>query len=227
VRPARDRRSADLVIATATSLDAETTEQIRQIYSTSFPASERLDFDELLRSCQSPERTLFVAASGLSAIGFAVVLDLPDVRSQLLEYIAIAPAVRNRGIGTALLRAVTVVRRQPANRGLFIEVEPVVGTSAERRLRQRRIAWYQRNRAQLVAGVTRYQIPDLASDGRRRLELQLFWLPVRSAAVPRGSALKAGLRSLYRHSYELAADDPLVLDVLASVTEDRSPAGER
>ncbi|MBI5649713.1 MAG: GNAT family N-acetyltransferase [Chloroflexi bacterium] len=189
-------------------------DSLRALYESSFPASERADFDALIASVARGERLHFIATTNDDLVGFALLFPLRDTDAILLEYFAVASSQRGRGIGSEILQRVVGRLREPrAETGIILEVESdTEGDSAEHARRARRIAFYERNGARVIEHARNYRVPNLAGAGT--LAMKLLWLPLRDhAPLPTDEQLRAHIRAIYTQAYELAADDPLVLTI--------------
>ena len=80
-------------------------------------------------------------------VGYALLTDTSDRQTVLLDYLAVVPEQRGAGFGSAILRALHDEFAPDRRRGLLVEVEAVDAApdDAERRLRSRRVAFYQKN----------------------------------------------------------------------------------
>jgi ribosomal protein S18 acetylase RimI-like enzyme len=165
-------------------------------------------------------RDCYLAADGDELQGLAAVLPLHGCPAVFLEYLAVAPAARNAGIGARILgylRELTGTAR-PGTEGVIFEVDrPEDATdSAERDLRERRIGFYQRNGAAVLEAGRNYRAP--ASEGGGTLAYLLMWLPVAPGALPpAGARLKAYVTAMFTQSYELSEDTALVHELVARV----------
>jgi ribosomal protein S18 acetylase RimI-like enzyme len=192
----------------------EASSHLRALYTSSFPASERADFDALIASVARGERLLFIATINDDLVGFAMLFPLRDTDTVLLEYFAVASRQRNRGIGGEILqRVVARLRDARAETGIILEVESdAEGDPAERALCARRIAFYERNGARVIETTRDYRVPNLAGAGT--LAMKLMWLPLRDhAPLPANDQLCVYIRAIYLQVYELATDDLLVLTI--------------
>ncbi|MBI5035279.1 MAG: GNAT family N-acetyltransferase [Chloroflexi bacterium] len=196
-------------------LDPRQAAQLRAIYESSFPPSERGDVSKFAAAIASRVYSLFTAIDGNDLLGFAVTLRLTPSDVHLLSYLAVAQQARNRGIGEKLMRGATQLLRDNAHAtALILEVEsPDESNAEERHLRERRIEFYRRLGATMIEGAPRYRAPNLAGTGT--LNFKLMWLPlVDSAKVPTGEQLKQLVLAIYVQSYKLTSGDPLVVEAL-------------
>lgn len=211
-----DPLSPDILIARESRLEPKQVDQFRRIYVESFPPSERNDFDELVQEISHDNHWLFTVKTGGKLVGIAVILPSIMPRVHLLEYLAIAPAWRRRGLGSGFIHEIS--NNLPAGASaIVLEVEtPEDGTGEEIRIRQRRIEFYLRNGAHVVECAPRYRVPNLAGPGT--VGMKLMWLPLETVPVPTGILLAKCLLAIYTKSYGLPADDPLVQTGLSNLT---------
>lgn len=118
-------------------VDDSVTDAVEDLYMSSFPASERFPFGNLLSFHESGDAEMLWADDGGFA-GFAYVV--PSVFGSFLLYLAVVPEMRGRGIGSGMLDGIK--RRDPGGT-VFLNVEPAEGPDAESRAR--RIGFYMRN----------------------------------------------------------------------------------
>lgn len=192
--------------------------QVRTIYFDSFPPSERTDFSDIVASVTNKTRWLFTAMRVNSLIGFAITMPLQNVDVHYLEYLAIAKETRSQGFGSTFLQAVLDTLRTTENAsGLIFEVESDdYGTEQERQLRKRRIQFYRKNGADLIERAPLYSIPNLAGEGVIRMKL--MWIPLTTSIESLTKhKLKDCIRSIYKQSIGLSADDPFLQAVLGDI----------
>lgn len=189
---------------------------MRVIFDGSFPPEERLLFAEIAASLDRGERLCFLAREAGEAVGFAIVLPLPDVPGvALLDYLAVAEARRGQGIGSALLEALRARLDRPGAVGIILEVEPphTAQDAAERRRRERRIAFYQRHGIHLLELARPYMMDAYTETGL--LEMRLMWWPLGPAGgLPSAELVARCIRSLFVTVYGRSPDDPALREML-------------
>jgi len=182
------------------------------VYQASFPASEREDTDSLLASIADGQRVCDVATIDSAVVGLAVSKSLSVPGTGALEYLAVDPEHRNRGLGAQFLAVLRqrLMAAQGPSLGYILEVErPEDADGAEQELRRRRIGFYERNGASVIACAPEYRAPDLAGPGS--LRYVLMWLPAAGPqAPPMGTLLRELLTAVLTESYMLDPDDALV-----------------
>jgi GNAT superfamily N-acetyltransferase len=96
-----------------------------QIYSASFPPVETKPVEKVKRMLRTdPDYHLYVARSNGTIVGISLLYVFRRLQIGLLDYIAIVPSHRKKGIGTKLFNYSLEEFRKSANpRGLLIEVQ--------------------------------------------------------------------------------------------------------
>lgn len=111
----------------------------RSLYEEAFPPAERKDFDYLLTQQADGLYDLWAVTDDSDHfVGLVTAVRYQEY--VLLDYLAVCPAHRGRGIGHHILAA---VRRQYAHLHLFLEIEVPCDTADNARQRERRLAFYQ------------------------------------------------------------------------------------
>ncbi len=192
--------------------------QLRRIYEASFPAEERVLWEDLISGLGSGGVQLFVAERGDHVVAFGATACIPEAAAHLLEYFAVAPELRNHGEGGALLTAILQRLAGPRADILLGEVErPQDAEGAERRVRERRLRFYERHGALAVKCAPAYRAPNLA--GRGTVAYLLFWIPLgKEAAEPIGTRLRYAVSGIFEKGYARTRDDALLRDVLDDLT---------
>jgi GNAT superfamily N-acetyltransferase len=194
-----------------------------QIYHESFPAAQRIADEALLRFVPEPQEEpgaslFYVAEDARQSIGFAAGVHVTSMRLAYLAYMAISPEWRDRGVGSALLRALVEcwfrLRPKPPH-WLFMEVErpELGGNEEERRQRQRRIAFYESHGCQRLNAD--FQAPPIGPE-LLIVPYSILMLPMFEPDL-RLPALRVALADLYREVYGLPEDNPLVVNCLQSM----------
>jgi GNAT superfamily N-acetyltransferase len=186
---------------------------IASIYEASFPLSEREDFDYIFRD----DRGQLVWTSSIDGdlVGFAVLVELGETGSALLEYIAVGDAQRSRGTGRLLLDTIAADVAERVQH-IVLEVEQPAA-SPDASLSERRLGFYRRWGAAEVACLRSYFMPDFTSvDGR--VPMILMDRPHRpELPILAGDALRAVLTAIYDAEYASVRDRSFLDDLLAEV----------
>jgi len=209
---------SDVRVVRQSCLGGRIASQVEAIYLASFPPCEREAFSELANGVKKGDELAFIAEEG-NVVGFALVQRLSGAGVFLLGYMAVAGERRGRGIGSTLLQYVARdLRRRENAEGLLIEVEPPdEGPDDELDLRRRRIEFYRRHGAQVIAEAGSYRMPDLSGEGS--LEMRLMWLALGTdGRMLSGQKLRDIIVSIYKDSYGRPEDDPLLRSVLQGMT---------
>ncbi len=205
-----------LTIRRQPHVETEQEHDFRSILLDSFPPSELDDIPTLLASIGSDQRLLYTASLDSHLIGFAILVPIVAPGIHLLEYLAVSPAQRNRGVGAQLLRSVTAALSDGTD-GILLEIEsPEDAADEERLMRDRRIGFYLRQGAVPVTCAPNYQVPDMT--GPSTLGMKLFWLPLQDASPPSGTRLRDCIVGIFSKSYGLPATAPIPAAVLAGLT---------
>ncbi|MBR6521542.1 MAG: GNAT family N-acetyltransferase [Oscillospiraceae bacterium] len=114
--------------------------KIYRLYRLAFPREERKPFSSIREiHCNHRGDVWYCTANG-HFVGFASTVRGSDL--VLVDYLAVSPAARNGGIGSAILGALR--GKYPAHH-LFLEIESVWEDVPDRDIRLRRKAFYLRN----------------------------------------------------------------------------------
>jgi ribosomal protein S18 acetylase RimI-like enzyme len=161
-----------------------------------------------------------VAWLGGELIGLTTLVPLGGTAAHYMEYLAVDPGQRSLGVGGLLLRHVRadLAATAPESAGIVLEVEdPDAAAGAERMLRLRRIAFYERNDASLVPCALDYRAPSLT--GGEPIRDLLMWLPLLASAPElSGARLRDCVAAILVEGYGLDPGERLVSHVLASLT---------
>ncbi len=191
---------------------------LQAIYETSFPPSQREPFSDVLSDVVAGVRDLTVAWLDGEAVGLVVALDLSALEACYLEYMAVTPELRSRGIGGRLLEHIVArLKGEGCAEGVIFEVESVQhGPTAEAGMRQRRMDFYRRHGARVVECAPDYRGPNLAGPGE--VHFTIMWIPLAGeGAAPSGERLRTLIRAMLTEGYGLTDDHPLVQAVLGSL----------
>lgn len=172
----------------ADHLDDPTSMQVRRLYEESFPDDERLPADEVLVR-RERDRSLHLAVESGRVAGLAVTLPHPALRTVLLEYLAVDPAIRSRGTGGALLRHVL---DHASPHRVLAEIEPPDAGQPDT---VRRAAFYRRHGLSPAPWQRGYGMPSATGDSF--LTLELWTTPADDS--PDDPA--AFMREFYRQTY--------------------------
>lgn len=123
--------------------------QIKRLYRDAFPRDERMPFFLITRECKKGGAELIAVVSDSGRFGgFAVTMRVGDI--VMLSYFAISPRLRDRGIGSRVIRS--LMRRFKDER-FILEIEDVTEPCPDPETRRRRREFYLRN-GMISAGFT-------------------------------------------------------------------------
>jgi hypothetical protein len=205
------------------SSEGETFRQLYAIYAASIAAREQKREGWIAAMIGAPDYRVWVAKAGGLVRGFSILFVPAAGGFALLEYMAVAPAERNHGMGGELFRR-TVERATTPEGGqlpVLLEVDSDREASSDRALRTRRERFYRRLGCLRIAGL-RYVMP-LSGEGAPP-EMDLFvyeaepLAPPAERELPR-SDVKGWLETIYRDVYHCAPDDPRLAQMVASLPD--------
>lgn len=114
--------------------------RLYRLYRGTFPRAERKPFAVIRKMQRRGKTDIWYCTRGGSFVGFAITINGPE--HILVDYLAVAPSQRGGGVGSAALGA---LRRQYADKQLFLEIESVWEDVPDREARLRRKQFYLRN----------------------------------------------------------------------------------
>jgi GNAT superfamily N-acetyltransferase len=174
------------------------------LYEQTFPAQERIPIAWVRRELTSGATQLWGGYVAQELAAIALVDFLPESNAMLLGYLATTPHLRNLKLGSRLLEHVIALAKARSQL-LILELEhPEVG--ADRDLRRRRVAFYQRFGAKILKDII-YVLPAL--DGRNRTQMLLMVVdPDQRRYLPQ-AFVRQFVRELYTRIYHQDPSDPI------------------
>jgi hypothetical protein len=188
---------------TLTTLDAGNFDglaEVGRLYREAFPASERKPDAFLEDAAARPDYEVIHARSAAGFVGMAVLYRSLAHEVALLEYVAIAAAVRGRGYGRELCATIAARVGEP----LLLEVESVLPDDPGDMLRRRRQEFYRRLGCLTVEGLA-YLMPRVSAVSPPAMDLMIEGY--RGKAVP-VTTLRTWLEDIYVSVYGRRATDP-------------------
>jgi GNAT superfamily N-acetyltransferase len=185
-----------------------------EILGDSIPASEQMPRERLTKLLARDEYRLYAFRSALEVAAFAMLYLSRIQPIVLLDYMAVRGDLRGQGIGSALFReVVTLARRErPTARLLLLEVDDDrEGTDEERQTNQKRIEFYRRLGARLLANVP-YRFP---SAGAAPVPMRLMVLPLHPEAALSPFDLRLAIEDIFFEVHRRDANDPLLGWIIA------------
>jgi len=186
-----------------------------RIYAESIPPSERKSAEQLAAMVAQPEYSFLAAVENGTVVGFSIAANLRDTEAALLEYMAMAPHQRGRGIGAWLFRE-TVAQPHLVGRFLLVEVDSDRTKSSDNAERTRRKAFYRRLGAKEVDGL-RYRMPRVSSATPPPMELLVF--REKLPAFIEKSCARSWLQSCYAQVYGMPTESPQIEAMLVGLPE--------
>jgi len=184
------------------------------LYEQSFPEAERKPVDWLRRMLATENYFLFLATEEGAPVGFAVARLLSGGSTALLEYMAVAHAQRERGLGRQIVLGTAHAVQAPL-RTLLLEVESDRVDSPDRVLRTRRKNFYRSLGAREMQGL-RWIMPPVTGTPPPAMEMMIFGT---ENPVPRHQ-LRTWLTDIYVDVYDQSADDPRIDSMLNSLPDE-------
>lgn len=185
-------------------------DQALQIYSSSFPPVETKPVNKVVKMLLKDKNYhLFVMVKDGSVIGISLLYVFKRLRSGLLDYMAIIPEYRRKGLGTELFRRTLnrFKRICPHSIGLFLEVQNEdFDDLVERRIRKNRIGFYRRFGAKKVGNLD-YLLPP--QHGTRPEEMHLMIVPTKKVKSLSREYLLGLIKTIYAKVYGYRKDDLL------------------
>ena len=172
-----------------------------RLYEVSFPASERDDTEDIFSDNADSGLMVLVGIDGdeVCCICVALHLTLPCL---YLEYFAVDPARRGRGLGSRFLQACLPRLLTAEDEGTVLEVERPDADPKDT-YRSVRMEFWRKNGAAII--MDRFVAPRL--DGQDGVEeLTLLWIP-RSRERPAGARSVAVACQVLSEGYRLGPDE--------------------
>lgn len=183
------------------------------LYETSIPRAEQKTRDEILAGLTRDDVRFWAFTRGNETLGMSILFADRAHNTMLLEYLAVSPAARSGGIGSALFTASFAASRFDAATQLLIEVDSEVEdvSDAERAVRLKRKQFYRRLGCREVRGFD-YVLP-LAHYGPAP-RMSLLVLGANGASLDTAH-LRRALTAIYRDVYAQQEDDPRLDEMFA------------
>ena len=180
------------------------------LYTAAFPPEERKSAAELRTMLRRSDYRFLLAQQNDEVLGLAVLFCSETTAIALLEYLAIRPEARGRGIGRWLFGQV-VAATDTTQRPLLIEAEsdrPATPGQAER---HRRKQFYRSLGVREISGL-RYLMPQVSTAPPPPMELLLHAQP--APATVRRDDLQRWLQAIYTEVYNQKPEDPQLRKML-------------
>ncbi|HEV2991863.1 MAG TPA: GNAT family N-acetyltransferase [Candidatus Angelobacter sp.] len=194
-------------------------EEFYSIYADSISARERKSKAWISEMAGRTDYKILLLKRDGHVIGFCV-LFLPSSETfGLLEYMAVADAYRNGGLGSELFRrsvqaAAEAYPKQPVP--LLLEVDSDREKCADQTLRRRRQQFYRRLGCLTVSGL-RYNMP-LSGEGPPP-EMDLLIYPSSGRRQIPKAELERWLKTIYQSVYHCSPQDPRIQQMMRSMAD--------
>lgn len=175
------------------------------LYEEAFPGSERKPVDVLRRMLATEQYYFLLATESEVTVGFAIACVLSSGTAALLEYMAVAPSQRRRGIGAQIVRAAAQAVNAPAV-SLLLEVESDRIESPERLQRARRKQFYRSLGGRELCDLSWIMPPVIAT---LPPQMEMMALGPIVGFIPRHQ-VRQWLAEIYVDVYGQNADDPRI-----------------
>ena len=200
------------------SSEGETFRQLYAIYAASIAAREQKPEGWLAAMIGAAEYRVWVAKAGGRVRGFSILFVPAAGGFALLEYMAVAPDQRNRGLGAELFRRTVEHAVTPGGRGLpvLLEIDSEREASGDQAIRTRRERFYRRLGCLRLAGL-HYFMPLAGEGAPPEMDLLVY------SAEPLGrlgrSELRSWLETVYQSVYRCSPDDPRLERMVAELPD--------
>jgi len=199
------------------SCGGSTFRELYEIYAASIALREQKPEAWICAMVRARDHWVGVMKDAGHVSGFSILFLPPAERFTLLEYMAVAPDQRNRGVGGTLFRQTTAqVPPQHRSVPMLLEVDSDREASADRELRARRQQFYRRLGCVRISGL-HYILPLPGEGPVPEMDLMLY-----AAEPPRQLAkaeLERWLKTIYRDVYRSSPDDPRIAEMLHDVAD--------
>jgi GNAT superfamily N-acetyltransferase len=200
------------------SSEVETFRQLYAIYAASIAAREQKSESAIAAMIGAAEYRVWVAKAGGLVRAFSILFVPAAGRFALLEYMAVAPDQRNRGLGAELFRRTVAHAVTPGGRKLpvLLEIDSDREASSDRAIRARRERFYRRLGCLRIAGL-HYLMP-LAGEGSPPAMDLLVYSAEPLDRLGR-SELRRWLATIYQDVYRCSPDDPRLAQMVADLPD--------
>src|SRR2546430_173750 len=200
------------------SCGGPTFRELYEIYAASIAVREQKPEAWICAMVRAPEYRFWVMNRAGRVQGFSILFLPPAERFALLEYMAVAPERRNRGLGSELFKQTVVGAVTPEGRSLpiLLEVDSDREVCGDQQMRTRRQQFYRRLGCVRIAGL-HYILPLPGQGPAPEMDLMVYSAePLRQ--LPR-TELERWLRTIYRDVYRCSFDDPRIVRMLHDVSD--------
>ncbi|HET6843334.1 MAG TPA: GNAT family N-acetyltransferase [Candidatus Angelobacter sp.] len=207
---------------------ADTFEQLRscnepafaefyRIYTESIAEREQKSKDWICEMVRRHDYRFFLLKRDGHVIGFSILYLSHSEEFDLLEYMAIAAAHRNEGLGSELFRrSMSHATRRGQHVPVLLEVDADREACPDQTLRARRQKFYRRLGCLRLAELA-YILPVPGEGPPPYMDLMIY--PDGDLSLIPKSVLERWLRIIYQNVYGCSSDDPRVNQMLLNVSD--------
>jgi len=177
--------------------------ELVRIYTESHPENERKPASLLSSMIMRSEYYFLVASINKIVIGFSITICFLESDAALLEYMAVAPGRRGRGVGQFLFKE-TVKFEEISERCILIEVDSNKVESKDKSDRTRRKNFYRRLGCREIGGLS-YIMPSVSNSMPSAMDILVYGHKLPDIIEKR--YLRNWLESCYIQVYGMAAGD--------------------
>jgi GNAT superfamily N-acetyltransferase len=190
--------------------------ELYEIYAASIVAREQKPEAWICAMIRAPEYRVWVMKGAGRVKGFSILFLPPAERFALLEYMAVAPERRNRGVGSELFKQTVERAVTPEDRPILLEVDSDREACDDQQIRTRRQQFYRRLGCVRISGL-HYILPLSGHGPAPEMDLMVYSAePLRQ--LPK-TELERWLRTIYRDVYRCSSDDPRIVQMLHDVSD--------
>lgn len=200
-----------------TASRAQSFEEFYAIYVDSIVERERKTKPQIREIVKRSEYKVLLAKRGKTVLGFSILFAPKAESFCLLEYMAVASAFRNQGIGARVFRhSMKMVRDEHQNTPVLLEVDSDRENSPDRLTRRRRLDFYRRLGCAQVARL-HYLMPLPGEGSPPEMDLLIYSFD----PLPGVSKVQVELwlKAIYQEVYGCAAEDPRIDLMLRRLTD--------
>lgn len=184
------------------------------IYLDTIPANERQEVSVIKERVATSKERLLVGRLNDEVVCIALIYPFQNSEFVLIDYLAVKKTVRQKGIGTSLIRHILEMY-WAKGRWLIGEVEdPKQGNDRQNRVR--RIAFYRRNGAKELKNVP-YQLPPM--QGIEPTPMILLSFTQNKENQIKGEVVQKLIRQIYTELYKRNSTDTLLNAIIKAVPE--------
>jgi GNAT superfamily N-acetyltransferase len=201
------------------SADGEPFRQLFAIYAGSITPREQKPEAWMRAMVQAPDYRVWIArgddagdGSAGRVRGFSMLFVPSGAGFALLEYMAVASDLRDRGFGGELFRRTVerAVTPEGARLPVLLEIDSDREAATDQAMRTRRERFYRRLGCLKIAGL-RYLMPLDGTGPAPEMDLMVHGAP--QVGLPRAD-VERWLQTVYREVYHVSPDDPRIAEML-------------